>query len=459
LDREKCPIGATASNFVWQNDIVGVGGSCLTDIMRRDLEALDKMKDPSKYDPKWRKLFFVHAADETQEISYDVHRRGVVSAFEAGGVQNKTAKTQIYRTTRACDLIEKGVDFADVGLFQGWWHDTAADVYLKASIKAGPLLQAAGWSGVHEYFCWWQSMNGEIPVSLKALVFPGLDTLAALAKRVNEKTGKDLSAVKLCEVLEWLRNVFIEDAAVHRAKYPTFPAYKGHALFEHEEWEPYVRAEAERIDMRRRQWELRQRDPELAAVMKEHLQTKDDTIRELKDMVRELAKGSRGASSSSAAPHAPTEVEVAPTRPVPALFEPKSMADAFEQWNTVQRANFDFYADAGIPIPWKEIYLDKANTMRQRYHKMKPWLTYMDTVVAGGGDASEVIGLLSPIAAKYRVDEGVFIKDAFYHLVHPPSEKTPPRIAPHVLRAEMVAAKLPVPEEKKKREYKKREAL
>lgn len=144
--------------------------------------------------------------------------------------------------------------------------------------------------------------------------------------------------------------------------------------------------------------------------------------------------------------------EPKPERPIPALYEPKSMQDAYDDWVTTQRANFNYYIDAGIPIPWKDIYEGKANTMKQRYHKMKPWLAYMDIV----SDAKDVIEKLEGIAAKYRVDEGVFIKDAFYHLVHPPSESATPRIAPDVLRTEMEAVGLPIPEAREKRTYNKK---
>lgn len=452
-DREKCPIGATATNFVWQNDIVGIEGSSLLAIMKRDLRALTRLKraDLDSYAPRWRELFFIHSKNATAEISYSTHRKGVVAAFEAGNIQ-KTAKTQIFRTTRACELIEKGVQLADVGLFQGWWHDTAADIYLKGSIKAGPLLQAAGWDSMGDYHCWWESADGDIPAELLALVLPGLDEVTALAKDVNDKTGRDMSAVKVCEVLMWLRKVFIEDAAVHYAKYPTFPAYVGHPLFQHAGWAGFVAAEAERVARRRQAWEVQRRDPTLAAALQEQLQSKDDAIRELKDMVRELVATRRGP-----APEAPAETvpEEAPTRPVPSLFDPRSMRDAYEEWVAGQRANFGFYIDAGIPIPWKEFYGDKANTMRQRWHKMKPWLTYMDDVTATVA-ATDVVAQLGAIAAKYRVDEGVFIKDAFYHLVHTPGANTTPRIAPDVLRRELRAVGLPVPEQKEKREYRKK---
>lgn len=453
-DREKCPIGATATNFVWQNDIVGIEGASLLKIMKRDIMDLAKLRKGTEYEPRWRELFFIHSKNANTEISYSTHRKGVVAAFEAGDIHNKTAKTQIYRTTRACELIEKGVQLSDVGLFQGWWHDTAADIYLKGSIKAGPLLQAAGWDSMGDYHCWWESADGDIPKELLDLVFPGLDEVAALAEKVNAKTGKDMSAVKVCEVLKWLRKVFIEDAAIHYAKYPTFPAYMGHPLFKNKGWGEFVVAEAERVERRRQAWEVQRRDPVLAEMLKEQLQHKDDAIRELKEMVRELAAaGVKPIAPEVVATPVPMEVDAA--KPVPSLFEPRTMRDAYDEWVNAQRANFAHYADAGIPIPWKELYGAKSNTMRQRWHKMKPWLTYIDEIAATANTAIEA---MSRIAAKYKVDEGVFIKDAFYHLVHPPSEKTPPRIAPDALRAELTAAGLPVPESKQKREYRKHKA-
>lgn len=452
-DREKCPVGATAANFVWQNDIVGVEGTPLLTIMKRDLLGLET--DPSgKYEPKWRDLFFIHGKDADAEVSYDTHRKGVIDAYEAAGVGNKRAKTHAYRHTRACDLTEQGMSIEDVKLFQGWMHDVAADNYLQSSVKAGPLLLAAGWGGMKEYHCWWEGADEDIPVELKRLVFPGLDEIAEIAHRVQTATAKDMSAVKVCEVLKWLRKVYIEDAAVHFEKYPTFPAYNGHPVFQqHEAWSVYVKAEAERVRRRQQDWEVRQRDPTLAAALKEQLDAKDDAIRELKDMVKDLVTTTRRTKEVPA----PAEAVPEPpkhTRPVPCLLEPKSMVDSYEQWVATQRANFAYYADTGIPIPWKDMYGERANTMRQRYHKMKPWLAYMDTVEK----PASAIEAMKAIAVKYRVDEGVFIKDAFYHMVHPPGEKTVPRILPHILRAEMEAAGLPVPESRQKREYRKQKA-
>jgi hypothetical protein len=68
-----------------------------------------------------------------------------------------------------------------------------------------------------------------------------------------------------------------------------------------------------------------------------------------------------------------------------------------------------------------------------------------------------VIDQFAAIAAKYNVEEGVFIKDAFYHMVHPPNSKVNPRIKPDVMRAEMKRLGLPEASEKKKRQYTKRE--
>lgn len=458
-NREECPIGATALNMVWRNDMVGIGGASLLSIMKKDLQNLDKMGKTGSYNPKWRELFFVHCKDAKDEISYSSHRKGVTAAFDAGNIK-KSAKTHVYRTTRACDLIEKGVSYNDIGVMQGWIRGVQADTYQKASVIVEPLMNAAGWDGLGNYHCWWQSADGDIPDELLQLVFPGLDEVAGLAERVQNKTEKDMSAVEVCKVLKWMRQVYIEDAVVHRAKYPTFPAYVGHPLFESTGWEPFVKAETERIQQRQQQWEASQRDPALAEALKEQMQTKDDAIRELKGMVKELM-AERGSAVASTTP-APVEVAQAPLakdRPVPSLFEPSSMAAAFEQWDTVQRANFNFYIDSGIPIPWKELYQDKANTMRQRYHKMKSWLQYMDAAVRDDNrKAEDVIAQLCAIAAKYRVEEGVFIKDAFYHLVHPPGANITPRIPPEVLQKELDAVGLPVPEQKEKREYRKRKA-
>jgi hypothetical protein len=457
-DRFNCPVGATAANFVWQNDIVGIGGTSLLKMMKRDLETLDALRDYNLYKPKWRELFFIHDKKANGEISYSTHRKGVVAAFEAGGIE-KTAKTQIYRTTRASELIEKGVAFSDVGLFQNWHHDVPADKYLKASVKAGPLLKAAGWDDIESFLCWWEGTEDDIPSELMSLVLPGLDEVADLANRVNSKTRKDVSAVKVCEVLRWLRKVFIEDAAAHIDKYPMFPAYNGHPVFKHTKWQEYVKAERQRIKVRQQQWETSRRDPALAAALKEHLKHKDEAIRDLKNMVRDLIADRKTVPVP--APLVEEEeppAEMKPERPMPALYEPKSMHDTYDDWVTTQRANFNYYIDAGIPIPWKDLYGDRANTMRQRYHKMKPWLAYMDLI--DYEKSTEVIEKFMVIANKYRVDEGVFIKDAFYHLVHPPSSTgtAAPRIAPGTLSLEMKAVGLPIPEAREKRQYKKRKA-
>jgi hypothetical protein len=449
-NREACPVAALAIHFVYNNDISPLDGVPLLTIMEEDLEDLRDLRNKKSYNPKWWKMYTFHTVDTKEEMHYSTHRKDIQRAFDAGEVKGKSAKTHIFRNKVACDLIEKGVPFSDVGLYQGWWHDTAANHYLLASFKTNAALHSAGWNGPTNYNCWWESSGEDIPAELLPLVFPGLDELYELAKAVEQETNMDLSAVKVCEVLMYLRKVFLEDAAVLQPKYPNFAAYRTHPVFRHSAWKAYAEAEPARIEERQRLYELRNRDPELSSLVMKEMAKKDEAIEKLNLTLEKVLAG----QATQTPPPPPTQAEG--DGPIPILFEPSNMRIAYDLWRTQQRQNFLYYEEKGTRIPWKQLHKEGANTVSVRYHKMRPWLSYLDAMEPAAAESA--IEKLSDIADRYKMEHGAFIKGPFYHLVHPPKEGTQLPIPLDTLRTEMERAHLPIPEAKEKRTYNKRKA-
>ena len=208
----------------------------------------------------------VFASDPTQPVSYSTHLTGKTQAMDVAQVTGKRAKTHIDRSNVAFALLEGGQWMSDVALYQGWRNGsergTAIYNYINTSIKTGPMLLAHGWkNGTSSYTLWRQNDAKDIPAELLSQVFPGLDEMVELAKETYEKTKVDLSAVKVLDVLRYVRQVFLEDAVSMRQLYPNFPAYK-HMVFDTEVWREWSKDEPKRITEREQVYQMRNQMPD-----------------------------------------------------------------------------------------------------------------------------------------------------------------------------------------------------
>lgn len=430
-DRWACPVGALACYLVWLNDL-GMGNAILEEI-RRDL------RENRADRPWWRRMLFGDARETP--ISYSSHHKVIAAGYEASCVSHKTAATHIYRSTVGCEQIERGVAFTDVGVYQGWHHDTAADRYLRGAFKSDPLLRAHGWSnGVEGFECWWEGEQDHVPTCLLDVVFPGLDDMLDVATNQYKKTGNDRSSIEFLKMLQYLRKVFLEDAVAKRKQYPHFPVYARHRAFRMAEWHEYAHAEGERVAAREREAKRNKEQDEMQASMGRAI---EDAMQKMMTMsLRRATQETKAAKAAKLAEAATllvaTEVE-APREEdaLPEMQDPTCLYACYQSW---QGQRDYFYAHSHPP--WKKRFGDKAATMKLRYSRMRPFLMYLDRC---GATARRALDALDAFRKEKGVPPSVFIKQCFYHLEHPVSEscKKPPPILPHELRAMLDTCKLP----------------
>lgn len=418
-NRWECAMGALALYMVWLIDIHGIN----------IIYQISKDIDDEREIPSWWSVMLFSTVDVNEPISYTSHRGHTHAGFVATNSNQKTASTHIYRTEVACRLLENGQNIQDVGLFQGWYHDTSADRYLRASFKTTPMLIANGWEDGNQGFtCWWECPSSDIPDVIKQAVMPGLDALAQKAHDHYINTKKDRSAVEVTRALQLLRDVYIIDALLKQERYPDFPAYARHPLFTsqryhqaREAFADFKLAETRRI-----------RERELSCYQKQS----NDTVKMMKDVLEKYIEENMtslgiGLSRVPIVKPLPDQVRI------PEIKEPVDLYTCYIEWQRIR----NYFYEVTAP-PWKKQFGDQATAIKLRYSRMRPFLMYLDKA---GDDARRFLHLLDEIRKEHDVSVPVFIKQCFYFMVYPPSakSKTRPAILPDQLRKEMEEVGLP----------------
>ncbi len=414
-DRLSCPLGALAMYLVYMNDVEGPN---IINIIDRDIDSGTH---------KWRELQLLQglntSSNRTTPLSYTTHSSACHAGLVAANVTDKTASTHLWRTSLACDLMERGVEINDVGLYQGWFHNTAADRYLRASFKTHPMLISHGWSnGVNGFECWWEG-DSDVPCIIQELVFPGLDNVV---RKCSNSKDTSLSHFLNCLVL--LRRIYIQDATVKQKQYPTFPAYARHPLFKHglyTEWLQTVCKESKLQESRKSSYILGQQR---------------DVIDAIKIAMQEMQNNTKPESAVLS----PSQVFTKPPEPtntgcIPDIPEPEDLFLCYQYWVTTLKP----YFERTVRPPWKQQFGDSAHAMKQRFCRLRPYYSYLDKyedkIVIRG-----VIDKLDSIRMKYNLTSAAFIKQCFYCLTHPVTPSKPPPISPDILKKHMLDCELRV---------------
>ena len=411
-DREECPLGALAAYLVYRNDIAG---SILAQIREGlTIEQTD-----------WHELMLIVGKDAAAPISYTTHNLICHAGMTAGGVNDKTAVTHLDRNTVGCELLENGTGVEDTGLYQGWYHNTAADIYLRGCFKTEPMLVAHKWLGGRgEFDCWWECPDQtRIPAELLAAVFPGLDDLLVLA---SEQSSRDRSALEFLKALHLLRRIFLEDAIVHQPKYPDFPAYSRHPIFNR----PSPAIKTAWLEFRAAEMSRVARAPGLAAAAARS---------EITEAVRAAIEDIQGISITNITKTTPDLTPPSTELKIPEIREPVDLYTCYQDWLERYRPYFEHVQRP----PWKEQFGKTAHAQKIRYSHLKPFFEYVDdaTTVANFS-VRTVLDRLDAIRLKHGLTSGVFIKYCMYALKHGVADeckKPPPLLQPgiHLVSTEL----------------------
>jgi Centromere DNA-binding protein complex CBF3 subunit, domain 2 len=430
--REECPLGALAVYLVYMNDIAGPS---LISIIRECL---------LNQDTSWHHHMLILGKDakqQNQPISYTTHHVSCHAGLQAACIQNKTASTHLERNTVGCELIEQGMGIKDTGLYQGWYHDTAADVYLRGCFKTAPMLMAHGWkNGAGDYTCWWEDPDeSRIPTPLITAVFPGLDELITMAETqtLTQTQTCDRSVLPFLRTLKLLRRIFLEDALCHQTKYSSFPAYARHPIFCYP---------SNTIQTAWYEWQ----QSEFARMLAAPRVHEEKENAKITQAVQDALTNALGALNSHLIVPQPA-LPIPPPPPMHAPFERAKIPDirdpidlytCYDDWVRYYKP---YFMNCSKP-PWKEQFGATAHATKIRFCHLRPYFNYVDDASQRTGlSARAVIDRLDAIRKEKKVTAPVFIKYCIYALQHhvPANSKKPPAIMPDDLRQALCRAELP----------------
>lgn len=449
-DRLGCPVTALANFLVWQNDRNHGIIPTLCASLQAELDFVQQHgvaaarihfdRDP----PQWYSIPLLFGQTPLQAASTSTHRKDTHASLGGAGIENKRKATHIFRYSTLGQLLEGGVSTIDAAIYQQWSIGVVSNVYARGCFNVNAMLKAHQWpADISGYACWWEGRDDDLPMSLKACVMVGLDEAAALANRLWSTHGMDRSAVEVCKVLKYLRRVFCEDAIVHHPLYPNFPAYRGHALFDHPEWPTYVAAERARTSQREAVWRASREHPEVAAL-----------IERLEERLLESVAASAPAPREHHEPVGPPAPPLAPWARVPDIPEahPTDLAITYAMWADPQSPHASvasYFAETKRPAWTKTFLPEMMNVMKHRFHRQYPFWSYVDHVLRTTDHArGALLKALQAIADAHRVDAAVFVRQCFYYLCHPPRTQIlrPPPVSPVEMIAALQSKGLPLPE-------------
>jgi hypothetical protein len=334
----------------------------------------------------------------------------------------------------ACRQKEAGVPHEETKVFMGFEHTTATDIYMRGSFHVAAMLPAVGWDNKDSFFCWWESSGRNIPQPLLDAVIPGLDRLSNFAKYVQQKVGGDASAVAVCEVLKYLRGVYIEDAVYRQSKYPLFPAYQ-HVIFKFPPlYNIFIQyAVAERKAVYARQQQYMEKDANIHYKLNFQAQAMDSMSSKLLDLEVLLtsggsSSGAAGGSSSGAAGGSSKGAGVGNSSgaaggnyyPLPAL--PDTIDDLFAfytSWDSTWRGQInDHKAVFKAGCQWQQQFGEKpGKALGKRYHMYIDFLTFVDSF--DKESVPQLLGDLVEFAQQHKLAFTKLVKKVFYHVARP----------------------------------------
>ena len=449
-DRLRCPLSILSLYLVWLNDVdrrLSLINEIKKDMIRMKEFMQDKgdegqSKGKDKWISNWWHYHLVFTKDATEPISASTHIKGYGRIFEEAEVRGKTAKTQTARSTTAISLIEGGLGIEDIETFQGWRHTTTTDIYIRSAFKTGPLLMSCGWSSVDTYDAWWdlsfslKEKGDTLDKELLNKVFVGLDELADLVDECWTSYQLDYSAVKMVELLKYMRVIYFETIAFlitnHKEIANIGPATRHLSNdFLIKRW---ADEESKRIKEREQLYYAKRNDPQLAQTLNKVIKEREDEEEVLKKQMNEINKvmfDKEGEGKDGDKTNTFDRTML--------IFKDESMSSIYEHW-TCYRGCLK-----NKRIKWLRSFdKNEAKAHSVRYSKFKIWLYYVDSLTDEKGEEKEIISKMSAIAKALKVKEHVFVKEIFYNFAkNGPNAKT--TISWSLFVKMMNAAALPLP--------------
>jgi hypothetical protein len=273
----------------------------------------------------------------------------------------------------------------------------------------------------------------------------------------NGGKGGDHSAVALCEVLQYARQVFLEDAVIMQPLYPEFPAYQ-HKVFRLFSglFQSYSMCETSRTQMR----EL-------------HYKQKDADLRyQLQQMRLDVQGGFQQLRSAIAAVQ-PTST---PPEPLPAVAAPSSssrpakapaasssssssssgtlppfpisitnMREFWGVWTSSLKPAYSVYLAANKRFKWTAHFGAKqGQILKKRLSPCKSWINFLDSLEPEAADRA--LSLMEEMAASSNIGHPSMVKLVFHNCVHTSTQcEAKYRVYATELRALLEAAGFIVP--------------
>ena len=376
IDPMQCSTIAIANYLVWVIDIYQLN---ILHEMRRDLETqpawINSGQRRDKWQSEWWSYRLVFGQDPKKELSYDIHLEGENTIHGTAGYQKKSKKTSLPRTNNAHIALERGMNTTDLSHYGGWatTDGSAIGFYIDTAVKVDSSMTMNGWENYKKYYC--ARHSPDIPEVLCRQIFPGLDELYTLAKTTYENTRLDLSAVKFCELLLYLRRIFLEGAVDLRARYPNLPPF-GHPVFDAREWRVWSRREPDARKIREGKFKLKEQDPNVIATL--------DQIQEnMKSMIEKLGTvGGSGAAAQGQAGGLQIDDTSADRMKVPVIPIFTSISATYRFWDATLRP---FLKRNYNRVSWRH-----RKEEAKRVDKFKPFCLYIDYVLSKSeSEASE----------------------------------------------------------------------
>ena len=146
-------------------------------------------------------------------------------------------------------------------------------------------------------------------------------------------------------------------------------------------------------------------------------------------------------------PHqSPIELRHEQIRELMTFTDNLSFAETYASWVGGKKEWFLSPSNAN-KLPWRVFGKEHANKYEIRYRRIKPWLTYMDSLADQRYDISVVFEKMNKMTLTKLVPRSVFIKNCFYSWLKPPKEgaKKLPVISKADMERFFTDAQLPFP--------------